>query len=949
MSNTRGVQSPTSRREKYNRREKEMTTTELEQADHDESNSGSKASTSKKGWTLLKEEVLVNKAHRGESVTSMKRRLEKERQDKEEQYRKEMLRTELEPLKLSELRRRAAAAGASTSELAIADDSMMTDDSKQPMSPKEAMIRLIVDNDPGVSKTGDISVNEEGELAEIRVRTMYGLVEEIQVSAGATSALSRVLYLTNQQAELFNAETVPKMMAAFEVEKPSLVINLMDSDCYPSNYEKDYDLRGKGGVDALNFVEWQPHNVQGPTHSFLTRKEATEASRQIEHFFKEVLLPLAAETNAIILCDGKNTDELSSTLTRVLPLFAAKAGGKLPFTVFCTAPAVNLAYMIDQPEMLDANVRAKSLAREISSKSKNWKKGIGRIETAAKRAAEDAGSDKPGSIEDRQTWCHEDLQPGLSNYIVVECVKEGSDGKTWQPDSSSLFVFQEHLLAALASQHPTLCVRTGGSNDSTPLTANVQLASRDIPVLMLDPQHREDLNVEIKKDKPGTLDINEEHESRDELIDAAIKSNKAHHEKLWKNGKINSFDHHELAFFYDVLNGDGKAKSTVSLAPTTGCESNKTLYQSIKDTELLHAAQADPLPFTEEQLTKVINHMVDMMAQAHLQALPDADFATIKKEGSPLFDRFPDKPGEKDDQVAHENYNDWCQTHLDASGRYQDGTLSSLGHWSDWPMSALPQLGPIGHTFAERLDTIWSVYYDIFKAKRIYGANMENLGAVALLIDQIVKRDKLPPKNSLEAQRQLRNGWNTIDICVYNAHQYKLMHKISTVLQLLLGTAIIVLTVYRPYFCAYGVQTEDDEDDTTQMAVFFTSAVLTLLTATTTFFSPAQRWRQLRAMAELLQSEIFQFRTRTGDYTVVQAEPRRPEEILKQRIQTSRAAVVQQAGLNGSAFNRKYKAKVYQHGQNAGVTSVSVEPCRQPAFVSHVPYCCGRLPSCRKH
>ena len=73
--------------------------------------------------------------------------------------------------------------------------------------------------------------------------------------------------------------------------------------------------------------------------------------------------------------------------------------------------------------------------------------------------------------------------------------------------------------------------------------------------------------------------------------------------------------------------------------------------------------------------------------------------------------------------------------------------------------------GANSYTRAGRLDSIWSTYYDVFKSERIYGANLENLDAVAILIDQIVKRDKLPSENSLEAQRQLRNAWNTIDIC----------------------------------------------------------------------------------------------------------------------------------------------------------------------------------------
>ena len=77
---------------------------------------------------------------------------------------------------------------------------------------------------------------------------------------------------------------------------------------------------------------------------------------------------------------------------------------------------------------------------------------------------------------------------------------------------------------------------------------------------------------------------------------------------------------------------------------------------------------------------------------------------------------------------------------------------------------------------------------------------MENLDAVRTLIDQIVKRDRLPSSNSLQAQHALRNAWNAIDVCVYNAGYYKLLAKAAYILSLLLGITIIVLSVFKFHF-----------------------------------------------------------------------------------------------------------------------------------------------------
>ena len=138
-------------------------------------------------------------------------------------------------------------------------------------------------------------------------------------------------------------------------------------------------------------------------------------------------------------------------------------------------------------------------------------------------------------------------------------------------------------------------------------------------------------------------------------------------------------------------------------------------------------------------------------------------------------------------------------------------------------------------------------------------------------------------------------------------------------MSLLLGTIIIVLTVYSsdgagqadeetaeqfiavsscsaseddsgllvcPAAAEAEVETEAEPFDA-QLGIFFTSTLLTLVTGMNTFWSPGQRWREIRAVAENLQSEVFQFRTRTGKYTVTLSEPKKPEQQLIRNIQKS--------------------------------------------------------------
>eukprot|EP01046_Picozoa_sp_COSAG06_P046212 COSAG06_NODE_6514_length_2898_cov_3.997998_2_plen_729_part_01 len=645
-----------------------------------------------------------------------------------------------------------------------------------------------------------IASNDENELATIRVRTMYNMVEELKVAKGATDSVMRLLYLTNMQAQLFKAETVPLLLRAFEVSTPSLVINLMSSQCYPRYYqlafESEADKREVGGG------QWGL-NVQSSTHSFVSRDEATQACRRLINFFKEVLMPLAAETNAIVLCPASNVEALSTALAEVMPLFTAKSGGNLPFTVLSITPAAGI---LDYSTLYDPQ----SLSCEIANKSKYWKKALPKLEATAPNIAKEYDM----SVQEYFKMNRTDLQPSLVNYIVVEAVS-GRSSDNYKMDWSPVVTFQNELMQALSAQLPTLCVRTGGSLLAVPLTANVEFASRHIPVLMLDTQPRPSLELDVlpalkaRAQKAGVAkqelekaDDAEDTKSalieliieqargdasygkslqapqeqalraelegspihwidydakdpavRDQVITKAIEKNLERHQQLWALGKVQSYDQHDLAYFYDVLNDDGEARTVVSLrrdksSDKSGGSDQHSLYESLRDAEKANASGAGR-PFTQEQLERVINHLVEMMAQSYIRCLS----ASKIQELAPGFD--PTLP------------------------KLQQADFDPMDHW------------------AEKMSETWSVYYDIYMSERLYGANLQNPFEVQSLIDGIVKRDRLPTKNSLEAQQLLRRAWNAVDICTYQATQYKRLAKAMFLVQLLLGLVVIVLTMFR--------------------------------------------------------------------------------------------------------------------------------------------------------
>ena len=145
--------------------------------------------------------------------------------------------------------------------------------------------------------------------------------------------------------------------------------------------------------------------------------------------------------------------------------------------------------------------------------------------------------------------------------------------------------------------------------------------------------------------------------------------------------------------------------------------------------------------------------------------------------------------------------------------------------------------------------------------------------------------------------------------CAYNATRYKRLAKAVFFVNIMLGIAVLVLTIFRqdidsgnswgqlcnassPVTNSSQIEEDGGAFITAQTGIFVLATLLTLLTGINTFLSPSQRWRELRAVAEILQSEIFQFRTRMGPYKVVSAAaplrllPRSKEELLHRHLQT---------------------------------------------------------------
>ena len=180
---------------------------------------------------------------------------------------------------------------------------------------------------------------KEAEIDKIKALTMHRMVHE----SGEGSNTKKLVFFTNHQAELFNLELIPTLLAAFNFPKPKLVITFLP--CSGGSHTINYGMLSgfkKLKASSPTFTEdWkallqvQAQNDPNkgirqdvlPIAPFFSETDLLNAEWKIECFMRDVLVPLAAETNALIIGSAFKNASLMMMFARVAASLDSKYGG----------------------------------------------------------------------------------------------------------------------------------------------------------------------------------------------------------------------------------------------------------------------------------------------------------------------------------------------------------------------------------------------------------------------------------------------------------------------------------------------------------------------------------------------------------------------------------------------------------------------------------------------
>ena len=699
---------------------------------------------------------------------------------------------------------------------------------------------------------------------EMKVKTMYKMIEDIDVRIQGQNVVKKVLYLTNKQAALFDDAAMERCIQELDVGEPKFIIRLNPSTGVASQNQIAHEE-----LEGTPSAEFQSNNLlHGPwarnwetahMSSELDKLDDRVVETQIILFMKTCILPLAHRTRATIVISGANECYLATALAVVAVEEQARLGAACPFNVIAIGWQGDVNSRAVTPE------DSRSLAAQILKGSTRWKDRLAIIEPAMAAFSK--------ALDGQVFRC--DLTEAASHYILFEGIDEDSNELNIGP----MMKFDSMFMTFLTKKVPSIVIQ------SHKIIMTVQSLSdyalRKIPILLLDSTERavtlkavspdfepktllaKKSNAfpavsaarlrKIKLDSNGSIDL----AGRKELLDICCAMIEDKWAALTAAGVVDALDTSLLAFLHSALHFRTKRRD--------GSSSDVPLFARIRDLEMLQQANKEssndavPLELASKAVTFIQTRDLALKRIAQLNRVEL-----------------------------------WLQRNQDSHSLWQDAVKCR-----DALSVLCEEIHSSGGLAKESVAMgEWLAYFNVLTSPVVFSGSIHDIEQLKQTLISAAKLDRLPPDNSLEALRIIADAWDHVEAYNHMADAYKRATKISYQLLLIAGIFITVAVI---------VESAEQSTLHFQSRVyiiclsFFTSAVA----AYVAFVNPAVRWQQLRAAAVTIESNVWMFRTRTGNYRASSPgdyDDNIAEGQLQQTVQDVKVGVLDGADIKNSAF-----------------------------------------------
>lgn len=729
---------------------------------------------------------------------------------------------------------------------------------------------------------------------EMKVKSVYTMIEDCKVRSGTRILPKKLLYLTNRQAGVFDESIMGKFLEALDIGDPKLVIILLGGSFGFRSQMLSSHKEVLGTKEELFNPLYLSSNIDvSDEESYRT---------QALNFMQTSVLPIAIQTEALILISGSNDCFLSDVFSQVALSEQAKySGDSCPFKV------IALAFGVQVHLAATNKLTSNSISGQLFNQSKAWKK---RVDFASEFWNKFPGMNLPKS----------DLTGTASRYVIFEGIYEEihkvskSDVKISKTirrcrrDITGRTTFEETLLGYLVKKLPMIALFS--NQLGAPITYMHGLIEKRVPVVLLDGRERcftsntvepvfRDTQTKLARESNAFPEISYDQQQKIEKImnktrsvdrlEGGLELMSIGEEILIRHWQC--FIEHSLTDCWNISTLSF-LRSLVWSASGNGLinqkrqkhMAHKTLYDRIQDLEELERSNLNSLVSSTvplELVSRAINfylttcHVYSLLAQhQHIETWLSMNEDHVFYNDAMLLESKL-KSQIKQYGVLDADIN---------SHRLTTCAVTQLDH-SDIP---------------NRL-----AYKAILTQPNVYSVSMYNPAEMNLIVNSITKVDRLPDYDTLESLRIIQESWDCIEMYHAAADAYKYVAKTAFISLLLLGVLITLLAILNQAY-----------DYPTRAAIIALGFTITAISSYIAFMNPAVRWQNLRIAALDMESNIWQYRTRIGRYAVTVGQfDRKIEDRLGKVLQEVKDRVIDVADIKSTTFYAR-KASLNKHHQH---------------------------------
>mmetsp|Transcript_6364 Transcript_6364/g.15346 ORF Transcript_6364/g.15346 Transcript_6364/m.15346 type:complete len:1312 (-) Transcript_6364:168-4103(-) len=773
---------------------------------------------------------------------------------------------------------------------------------------------------------------QERELETLRVNTMQGMVTKVSLTVGNVPMTCKFLYLSNQAVTLMTTSSMPRVAAELGLQDFRQIIRLMPARC------------GTMGWNSCAFWDDKFPYRKKPELNMVEREKSEHQLLLLARH----LLKLAVDTNALVI--GNDSCALVEAFLRVAAPVQRQYKDNCPFKLLIFARA----FMCHKTAT--EGFGAGTVAGKFRERCRFWRDSKADFDVAMTARFGD----------DTAWWPRQELYTGEYSMIMFECVDQESNKLT----ESVFLEFQNDFMVAY-SHLPAVALQMYGQwrfmGNADTIRDFVEQGNQ---LLLLDSRDRAAYNnpkwAEVGEEDeaeecrwnipddlyetiygnallntPGIQELQEAHQDlgkfarllhtkaedgpRLDQYDASAlayvkKKMQDRYEKEAGNHSDGDTSKQKKYFLWEAIIRKGQSKDHESQKKVKGAEDEAKRRQK----ELIAAARLLMMYLGHEQEWE--SRMRHQFCIDCIDKLKTAkSFEDLKKylrEGTVGFSfLFHYQQALYDFAKANAAWFEVVKHPKPTKHGTSELVIKDLRSNEDLPaaveavsafLSKQQQKGQTRFFPGETMlafaadEEKWLAIYDLIKSRYVHTGNLHDLKEIEHKLEMMAITDRLPKENSMEALVLIRRGWTLVDIFKVNGTWYKRLAKISYAFLLVIGITIVCITVWTANF---KNEKEGLDEDLSQRILLLVALLGSFITGLVTMLDPTRKWLQLRGAQLGLESEIWQFRTRSGEYmsTATMSLGRNEEEhraasLFKRSMLMTYGKLQQSAGLSDTSF-----------------------------------------------